>query len=174
MTAIQFQQQVVNLQENMYNFARILTANRHDAEDLLQETTLKVLKCQHMYLDNTNFKGWVLTIMRNIFINEYRKEVRNKVAIDLIDDSTSISLPTELSNTNTAEEILSVKEIIHVINALENKLRNPLLMSMSGYRYDEISRNLRISIGTVKSRIHLARKEVQKNIEKYDYLDEAV
>ena len=76
MNGIQFQQKLLSLQENMMNFALMLTANRDDAQDLLQDTTLKVLDNQDKFVDNVNFKGWVLTVMRNIFINNYHKIVR--------------------------------------------------------------------------------------------------
>jgi len=173
MTAIQFQQQVVNLQENMYNFAKILTANRYDAEDLLQETTLKVLKCQHMYLDNTNFKGWVLTIMRNIFINEYRKEVRNQALCERIDDETRLEMSHE-ATVPTPDDIINVQEITMFIDTLDYKLQEPLILSMSGYEYEEISKYLNIPLGTVKSRIFLARKVMQRKIGDLDYYDVAV
>jgi RNA polymerase sigma-70 factor (ECF subfamily) len=173
MTAIQFQQQVVNLQENMYNFAKILTANRYDAEDLLQETTLKVLKCQHKYLDNINFKGWVLTIMRNIFINEYRKEVRNQALCERIDDETRLEMSHE-ATVPTPDDIINVQEITMFIDTLDYKLQEPLILSMSGYEYEEISKYLNIPLGTVKSRIFLARKVMQRKIGDLDYYDVAV
>ena len=71
MNALQFQKKLLSMQENMMNFALMLTANRDDAQDLMQDTTLKVLDNQEKFVDNINFKGWVLTVMRNIFINNY-------------------------------------------------------------------------------------------------------
>ena len=82
MNGIQFQQKLLGLQENMMNFALMLTANRDDAQDLLQDTTLKVLDNQDKFVDNVNFKGWVLTVMRNIFINNYHKIVRVQTVVD--------------------------------------------------------------------------------------------
>ena len=82
MNGIQFQQKLLSLQENMMNFALMLTANRDDAQDLLQDTTLKVLDNQDKFVDNVNFKGWVLTVMRNIFINNYHKIVRVQTVVD--------------------------------------------------------------------------------------------
>lgn len=70
------------MQENMMNFALMLTANRDDAQDLMQDTTLKVLDNQEKFVDNINFKGWVLTVMRNIFINNYHKIVRTQTVVD--------------------------------------------------------------------------------------------
>ena len=82
MNGIQFQQKLLGLQENMMNFALMLTANRDDAQDLLQDTALKVLDNQDKFVDNVNFKGWVLTVMRNIFINNYHKVVRVQTVVD--------------------------------------------------------------------------------------------
>lgn len=88
MNGIQFQQKLLSLQENMMNFALMLTANRDDAQDLLQDTTLKVLDNQDKFVDNVNFKGWVLTVMRNIFINNYHKIVRVQTVVDSSADYT--------------------------------------------------------------------------------------
>ena len=81
-----FQSNLMNLQSNMLNFAYMLTSNRDDAYDLLQDTTLKVLDNESKYAENTNFKGWVFTIMRNIFINNYRRTARAATMIDTTDN----------------------------------------------------------------------------------------
>lgn len=74
MNALQFQKKLLSMQENMMNFALMLTANRDDAQDLMQDTTLKVLDNQEKFVDNINFKGWVLTVMRNIFIEKLSQD----------------------------------------------------------------------------------------------------
>lgn len=81
-TQLSFQDRLVGLQSNLLNFAYQLTTNRQQAEDLLQDTTLKALDNQDKYVDNVNFKGWIFTIMRNIFINNYRQTVRKATVID--------------------------------------------------------------------------------------------
>ena len=83
------------LQGNMLNFAYMLTSNREDAYDLLQDTTLKVLDNEDKYVDNTNFKGWVFTIMRNIFINNYRRVAREATMVDQTEDLYHLNLPQE-------------------------------------------------------------------------------
>lgn len=88
-----FQAKLIKLQTNMLNFAYILTSNRDDAYDLLQDTTLKVLDNKDKYVDNVNFKGWVFTIMRNLFINNYRKIVRAGTVLDLTEDLYHLNLP---------------------------------------------------------------------------------
>ena len=81
MSTQNFQSKLIALQSNLLNFAYMLTSNRDDAYDLLQDTTLKALDNEDKYVDNVNFKGWVFTIMRNIFINNYRKVVRSATVI---------------------------------------------------------------------------------------------
>src|SRR5574344_2859267 len=93
MNALQFQKKLLGMQENMMNFALMLTANRDDAQDLMQDTTLKVLDNQEKFVDNINFKGWVLTVMRNIFINNYHKLVRTQTIIDGNADPYNQALP---------------------------------------------------------------------------------
>ena len=163
MTAIQFQNKILSIQKNMYSFAMTLTSNRYDAEDLLQETTLKVLDNREKYVDNVNFRGWVLTIMRNIFINNYRKELRNQIIIDKTNDLHKLSI-SENSRWENPEEIVTIKEIKYIINNLNDDLKIPFSMYLDGYKYNEISDKLALPLGTVKSRIFFARRELQRNL----------
>jgi len=163
MTAIQFQKKILSIQKNMYSFAMMLTANRYDAEDLLQETTLRVLDNKDKYVDNVNFKGWVLTIMRNIFINNYRKELRNQIMIDQTGDLLQLHTSQNSIGENP-EETMTIKEIKFVINSLSDDLKIPFSMYLDGYKYNEISTKLELPLGTVKSRIFFARRELQRNL----------
>ena len=95
MNALQFKKNLLGMQENMMNFALMLTANREDAQDLMQDTTLKVLDNQEKFIDNVNFKGWVLTIMRNIFINNYHKIVRTQTVVDQGVDLYNLDITNE-------------------------------------------------------------------------------
>ena len=168
MTAIQFQNRIISIQKNMYSFAMMLTANRYDAEDLLQETTLKVLDNRDKYVDNINFKGWVFTIMRNIFINNYRKELRNQVIVDQTGDLLKLN-NTENSRWENPEETITINEIKFIINKLNDDLKDPFLMFLEGYKYNEISDKLKLPLGTVKSRIYFARRELQRNLTENSY-----
>lgn len=93
MSSKAFEAKLLAIQDNLLNFAYLLTSNRDDACDLLQDTTLKVLDNEDKYIDNTNFKGWVFTIMRNIFINNYRKMVRANTVVDRTEDLYHLSMP---------------------------------------------------------------------------------
>lgn len=163
MTSTQFQKNILSIQKNMYNFAMMLTANRYDAEDLLQETTLRVLDNQNKYVDNVNFKGWVLTIMRNIFINNYRKELRGQIVVDQLGDLHQLNIQEDSRGENP-EETLTLKEIKFIIDNLNDELKIPFSMYLDGYKYNEISDKLALPLGTVKSRIFFARRELQRNL----------
>lgn len=93
--SISFKQRLLGLQGNLLNFAYQLTTSRETAQDLVQDTTLKVLDNESKYVDNVNFKGWVFTIMRNIFINNYRRQVRSATVIDTTEDLYHLNLSQE-------------------------------------------------------------------------------
>ena len=166
MNGIQFQQKLMSLQENMMNFALMLTANRDDAQDLLQDTTLKVLDNQDKFVDNVNFKGWVLTVMRNIFINNYHKIVRVQTVVDSSADLYNLDVVND-SGFDSPDKAYQIKEITKAINGLNDDLKVPFSMFLSGYKYNEIAEKLNVPLGTVKSRIFFARQELQKRLKDF-------
>ena len=168
MKNVHIENELVALQNNMRNFAFSLTLNREEAEDLLQDTTLKVLDNQDMFTDNVNFKGWVLTIMKNIFINNYRKIVRNQTVVDKTEDLHHLNLPQN-SGFASPESAYSVREIKKSIKAFADEYRIPFSMHIQGYKYEEIAEKMNLPIGTVKSRIFLARKRLQEQLKDYRY-----
>jgi RNA polymerase sigma-70 factor (ECF subfamily) len=163
MNNLQFQKEILSIQDNMFSFALLLTSNRNDALDLIQETMLKALKNQDKYVDNINFKGWVMTIMRNIFINNYHKKANSQTIIDTTENLYHLNLP-QTSGIEMPESSITVKEINHIINQLEKDLKAPFMMQLSGYKYDEIAEMLKLPLGTVKNRIFLARKKLQEKL----------
>jgi RNA polymerase sigma-70 factor (ECF subfamily) len=163
MNAVQFQEKILGIQENMFHFALMLTTNREDANDLLQDTTLKALDNQEKYVDNLNFKGWVLTIMRNIFINNYRKVVKSQTIIDQTEDLYYLNLPQD-SGLESPDGTITLQEINKAIHNLEPDLRKPFSLFLAGYKYNEIVDKLNIPMGTLKCRIFLARQELQKKL----------
>lgn len=154
------------LQGNMLNFAYMLTSNREDAYDLLQDTTLKVLDNEDKYVDNTNFKGWVFTIMRNIFINNYRRVAREATMVDQTEDLYHLNLPQE-SGLETPEGGVAVGEITDAINSFPEEYRVPFSMLVAGYKYNEIAEKMNLPLGTVKSRIFFARQKLQELLKDY-------
>ena len=161
MNALQFQKKLLSMQENMMNFALMLTANRDDAQDLMQDTTLKVLDNQEKFVDNINFKGWVLTVMRNIFINNYHKIVRTQTVVDQGVDLYNLDVVND-SGFDSPDGAYQIKEITKAINSLNDELKIPFSMFLSGYKYNEIAEKLCVPLGTVKSRIFFASQELQK------------
>ncbi|MDH6533420.1 RNA polymerase sigma factor [Parabacteroides sp. 52] len=166
MNALQFQKKLLGMQENMMNFAMSLTANRADAQDLTQDTTLKVLNSREKYVDNINFKGWVLTVMRNTFINDYHRIMRTHALIDVKTDISNLNMID--SGLMTPEVSFQVKEITRLIHGLNTELQTPFILFLNGYKYNEISHQLALPLGTVKSRIYFARKELRRLLKGYN------
>jgi len=163
MTKVQFQQQILGLQDNMFHFALQLTANKDEAKDLLQETILKALSNEEKFVENTNFKGWVMTIMRNIFINNYRKMISNQTIIDKTENFYHLNLPQD-SGFGTPESSVNVQDITKAINELDKDMKEPFSMLIAGYKYDEIAEKLNLPLGTIKNRIFLSRKILQEKL----------
>ncbi len=165
-----FESKLIDLQNNMMNFALTLTSNREEAKDLLQETTLRVLDNQDKYYENVNFKGWVFTIMHNIFVNNYRRVVRSQTMIDQTDNLYHLNMPQD-SGFDSPEGSYTVSEISKVINSFSDEYKVPFTMHVSGFKYEEIAQNLGLPIGTVKSRIFFARKRLQELLKDYQFQD---
>lgn len=161
-----FQNDLMRLQSNLLNFAYMLTSNRDDAYDLLQDTTLKALDNEAKYAENTNFKGWVFTIMRNIFINNYRRGVRSATVVDTTDNLYHLNLSQD-SGIESPEESYSAAEITAAINEFSDEYRIPFSMHIAGYKYNEIADHVGLPLGTVKSRIFTARKKLQERFSDY-------
>ena len=166
MSSQNFQSKLLNLQGNLLNFAYILTSNRDDAYDLLQDTTLKALDNEDKYVDNVNFKGWVFTIMRNIFINNYRKVAREATLVEQTDTVYNMSVPEE-AGVETPEGCFAAGEIADAINAFADDYRIPFSLHVAGYKYHEIAEKMDLPIGTVKSRIFFARRRLQEQLKDY-------
>lgn len=160
MNSISFKKNLLSVQEELLRFAYKLTADREEANDLLQETSLKTLDNEDKYIPDTNFKGWMYTIMRNIFINNYRKIVRDQTFVDHTDNLYHLNLPQD-SGFDSTEGAYDIKEIHRVVNLLPNEYRIPFAMHVSGFKYREIAEKLSLPLGTVKSRIFFTRQRLQ-------------
>ncbi|MCC8119738.1 MAG: RNA polymerase sigma factor [Bacteroidales bacterium] len=167
MKADTFQTNLMNLQSNLLNFAYMLTSNRDDAYDLLQDTTLKALNNQDKYTDNTNFKGWVFTIMRNLFINNYRRASRAATIVDTTENLYHLNLSQD-SGLTAPEGSYTAQEITDAINEFSDDYRIPFSMHVAGYKYNEIAAKMNLPLGTVKSRIFFARKKLQERFADYN------
>lgn len=162
----EFESKLMSLQGNLLNFAYMLTSNRDNAYDLLQDTTLKALDNESKYVENTNFKGWVFTIMRNIFINNYRRVTRNATVVDQTEDLYHLNLSQD-SGLDTPEGSIAAAEITEAINSFSDEYRIPFSMHVAGYKYNEIAEKMNLPLGTIKSRIFFARKKLQSQFADY-------
>jgi RNA polymerase sigma factor (sigma-70 family) len=155
----EFQNNLINLQGSLMRFAFRLTSDKDDAADLVQDTTLKALKYFDRYLHESNLKAWTYTIMKNTFINNYRKvKLQNSFS-----EHFRQSALNNISSTGSDDPIsaYSEKEIVENIDQLKDKLRIPLQMHIYGFTYKEIGEKLNLNIGTVKSRLFLSRKKLK-------------
>lgn len=166
MRTANFAQNLLSLQPELLNFAYKLTADHEEANDLLQETSLKALDNEDKYTDETNFKGWIYTIMRNIFINNYRKTLRDQTYVDTTDNQYFLNqgIDIEVDSTEVAYDL---KEIRHIVNGLSKEYRVPFAMYVSGFKYREIADRLGLPLGTVKSRIYITRQKLHQDLKDF-------
>ena len=168
MTQLQFNTTILGMQDKLLFYAMSLTSDPEKAQDLLQETFLKALTNRDKYTKNTNLKAWVYTIMKNIFINDYRKNEKNKNKFDRANQEIHLRVRSDRGYPSP-ESSYNSKEIMKSIYALETDYRKPFEMFLDGYKYKEIAEILQIPLGTVKSRIFFARKKLEKTLKVYLY-----
>ena len=161
-----FKDRVLGLQSNLLSFAYQLTTDKEQARDLLQDTTLKALDNEEKYVDNVNFKGWIFTIMRNIFINNYRQTVRKATVIDQTEDLYHLNISQD-SGLASPEGSYAVKEITQALEGFTDDYRIPFNMYVAGYKYNEIADKMGLPLGTVKSRIFFARKRLRDQLQDF-------
>lgn len=166
MYASDFYQSLIGLQQNLHRFAMSLTSNEEKAQDLTQETILKALSYREKYHDNTNLKAWLCTIMKNTFINQYRKNSRHS---DVLEGATNEfeKKVFDRSSFPSPDTFYSTSEILHKIEQLDVEFRIPFTMFVDGYKYKEIAEKLDLPLGTVKSRIFLTRKKLSEQLPEY-------
>lgn len=163
MSIIEFNQKFEFLAESLNAFAYNLTKNTEDAKDLYQETAFRVITNRDKFKPETNFKAWTFTIMKNIFINNYRKKVKTNTIIDSTDNLYFLNSGST-SIDNDANKNLLMQELQAMIDALEENIRVPFVMHYEGFKYQEIADIFDLPLGTVKSRIFFARKALKEKI----------
>lgn len=168
MTALEFTSHIGKVSKSLRPFALRLTKDSEDANDLLQDTLMKAFTNRDKYADGTNLKAWLYTIMKNTFITNYQRMVRKNTFIDTSDNLHYIN-SIESSTDNTAYSSFAMDDINRAVGALEDAYRTPFLMHFRGFKYHEIADKLNIPIGTVKNRIHIARKELKDKLRVYAY-----
>lgn len=163
MTNQEFTQQLNKLERLLFAFALRLTSNRTDAEDLMQETSLRAFRHKDKFAEGTNFKSWISTIMRNAYINRYRKMKTRRHLNNSIENHSS-AMENKNAIANQGEHNLRMKELKEMLDSVGDLYSVPFLLFHRGFEYKEIAEKLNIPIGTVKSRIFLARQRMKKMI----------
>jgi len=166
MTAIEFTYNLNKMTKSLKPFALKLTRDHEDANDLLQETVLKAFSNRDKFAEGTNLKAWLFTIMKNTFITNYQRMVRKNTFIDTTDNLHYLNSANNSIN-NSAYSRFAVKDINDAISSLDDAYKTPFLMHFRGFKYHEIAEKLEIPIGTVKNRIHIARKELKGQLKNY-------
>lgn len=165
MSTIEFNNHFQQLSPVLHSFAYNLTKDREGAKDLYQETAIRAISNREKFNPGTNFKAWLFTIMKNIFINDYRKKAKRNTVIDSTDNLYYINSGSTIID-NSAESNILMNELHGMIESLEDSMRVPFEMHFDGFKYQEIADELDLPLGTVKSRIFFARKVLKENIEK--------
>ena len=166
MTQLEFSTMVEKEANPLKNYALQLTRNIEDANDLVQETMLKAFTYHNKFTKGTNLKGWLYTIMKNSFINNYRRLVKRNTFIDTTDNTFYLDAPTHVTE-NRGEDKFLRKDLDLAIEALPKDLKKTFTMNMKGFKYHEIADILGIPIGTVKTRIFVARRQLRKKLTSY-------
>jgi RNA polymerase sigma factor (sigma-70 family) len=166
MTQVQFNNALLGLSNKLHYYALSLTSDSEKADDLLQETFLKALTYRDKFAQNTNFKAWIYTIMKNTFINDYRRNVKTKNTFDGSNNDFHLLVSTDKVYPGP-DSFYSSKEINKTIDSLEDEYKVPFTMFLDGYKYKEIAEELDLPLGTVKSRIFFTRKKLEKALKDY-------
>ena len=160
-----FNRKFQELSSSLKAFAYNLTKDDEEAKDLYQETAFRAIKNKEKFNPGTNFKAWIMTIMKNIFINDYRKKMKRSTLLDKSDNNYFIDSGKQ-DVRNEANANILFDELMVMVDNLEENLRVPFLMNYEGYKYQEIADELGLPLGTVKSRIFFARKELKNEVNK--------
>ncbi|MBV6645484.1 MAG: RNA polymerase sigma factor [Cyclobacteriaceae bacterium] len=168
MTALEFSYRIDQLTSALKPFAMKLTKDYEDANDLLQETILKAFTNREKFSEGTNLKAWMYTIMKNTFITNYQRMMRRNTFIDTTENLHFLN-SKESTTSNASQSDFVMKDINRAIGKLQDTYKDPFMMHFRGFKYHEIAERLNIPIGTVKNRIHIARKELKNKLSVYAY-----
>ncbi len=165
MSTKDFQVHFSNLTPSLNSFAYNLTKNREEAEDLYQETAFRAYTNRDKFNPGTNFKAWLFTIMKNIFINNYRRRSKMSTIMDSTDNNYYINSGANKIGNGGEASILN-QELTGMIESLDDEIKKPFMMHFTGFKYQEIADQLMLPLGTVKSRIFFARKALKNLVQK--------
>lgn len=161
-----FNDQLFNYRNSLYFFALSFTKNEDDAKDLVQDTMVKALRYSVLFKEGTNFKAWLYTILKNTFINDFRRNQRATAIFTVTDEITHTQL-SKSAYLNDGDSKFMMDDIQFALNKLQSEYRIPFIKYFEGFKYHEIAEELNIPIGTVKTRIHCARLVLKKQLKMY-------
>lgn len=167
MTTQEFSNNLIQMKGNLQRFAMSLTSDRDTALDLVQDTYLKAITYKEKFVDYTNLKAWVFTIMKNTFINNYRRNIKENTIIDGTQDLYYLNMPHD-KGFISPESNYAQEEIEKAIDSLSDEFRIPFRMHIEGFKYHEIADKLGLKIGTVKSRIFFTRQKLMLILKDYE------
>lgn len=158
-----FQEDLLQYENILRPFAINLTHNREESEDLIQDTFYRALANKEKFAEGTNIKAWLFTIMRNIFINNYRRKQKRGVVTDA-SESQFLLNSVRHTDRNGSERSFLAAELSAAFADVSSDFTEPFMMYFNGFKYQEIAEQLNLPLGTVKSRIFFARKELQTRL----------
>lgn len=170
MNQIEFSNQASKIAPELYQYALRYTNDKEDAEDLLQDTIIRAIKYYKHFEAGSNLKGWLYTILKNTFINDYRRRCKTQALISKTDIFAAIEFSAGVIQ-NTAESAFIMNDIAKGLRTIPELYSTPFIAYFEGYKYHEIAESLNLPIGTVKTRIHEARKLLKKYLLTYSNID---
>ena len=166
MTTIEFNELVLSASKSLhYSALKFTSNNKDDASDLIQDTLLKALRNEDKFREGSNIKAWLFIIMRNTYISKYNKNKRNSI-LNTMEEEYMFTFNGATDNNKGAANI-ALAEMNAAIDKLDKNFKDPFMMHFSGFKYEEIAAKLKIPMGTVKNRIHVARKVLMENLHDY-------
>lgn len=166
MEKVEFTQGILAIEQDLRRFAYKLTSDRDSANDLVQDCVLHALDNREKFTYTKNLKGWMYTLMRNIFVNNYRRTVRE---MNLIDDTYSISQQSMIEDEDSERfaSTYDIKLLYRVIHSIPDDMKIPFQMFVAGFKYREIAEKLGLPMGTVKSRLFFIRKRLKEELKDF-------
>lgn len=162
-TSLSLTTEILQYEKALRPFAFNLTHDREETEDLLQDTFYRAIANADKFSEGTNIKAWLFTIMKNIFINNYRRNQKRNTITDTSDNQYLLN-STKKTERNGSERSFLAQEISAAMAEVSTDFTEPFMMYYNGFKYNEIAEKLNLPLGTVKSRIFFARKELQNKL----------
>lgn len=166
MSSAEFNTLLLSNADFLKPFAITLTKDAESAKDLYQETMFRALSNQEKYMVGTNIRAWLYTIMRNIFINNYRRKAKQHLCFDHSSNDFLLNSHQVIIG-NMAESVMRIKDIEASVHRLPIIFKKPFVLYLDGFKYFEIADILAEPLGTIKSRIHFARKMLKTQVARF-------